>query len=154
MKKKTNKDKQKEDNNKKQTVDTTNAYAGLFLDSCHFCIFFLPSVSVHSSSDAVGLVSHDSLDIRSDVRGIILKDSFFSLFFQFFLKTQSWNTTCEWKHPHLCGQRLDKPSLSSAIRPPFRLSPAIAPLISPAILPQTKELFFRYLFAMEAERTF
>lgn len=119
-----------------------------FLDTCHFCLcshFFLASVSLHLSLYTVGLMSPDSLDIRLDVGGIILKYSIF------FFETQGWNTTCDWKHPHLCGQHLSKPSLSKVItRPLFCLSLANArhhAAQNTSNLAQMKELFPCDLFS-------
>lgn len=72
--------------------------ADQFLDMRHFCLrshFFLAGVSLHWSSYAVGLTSPDSLDMRLDVGGIILKYSHFFPFHIFFFLTQGWNTMCD-----------------------------------------------------------
>lgn len=115
-------------------------------------ISFLASVSLHLSLYAVGLTSPDSLDIRLDVGGIILKYSIspppppF-----FFLETQGWNTTWDWKPPHLCGQHLSKPSLSKVItRPLFCLSLENArhhAAQNTSNLAQMKELSFPAIFS-------
>lgn len=128
-----------------------------FLDTCHFCLcshFLLASVSLHLSLYTVGLTSPDSLDIRLDVGGIILK---YSISSPPFFETQGWNTTCDWKHPHLCGQHLSKPSLSKAkTRPLFCLSLENArhhAAQNTSNLAQMKELFPRYLFSTSRRST-
>lgn len=131
-----------------------------FLDTCHFCLcshFFLASVSLHLSLYTVGLTSPDSLDIRLDVGGIILKYSIFPPLFFLKPKAGSWNTTWDWKPPHLCGQHLSKPSLSKVItRPLFCLSLENArhhAAQNTSNLAQMKELFPRYLFSTSRRST-